>query len=110
MRKAIRSIGLVALAISIGIGVRVAYSFVRFSIVENRISQIKAGQPRTFVVSKLGMPNYHAGACGEIGRSDKNCALEYDYSHPLAPFIPEYQVIQFSADDQVIAVEEWDSP
>lgn len=31
-----------------------------------------------------------------------NCATEYVYSHPLAPFLPDYYVFSFSADGRVI--------
>jgi len=56
------------------------------------------------------MPNYHAGACGEIGSAQKDCALEYVYSHPFAPYAPEYYVVSFSPDDRVIDSKHLISP
>jgi hypothetical protein len=110
MRKVARILSLCLLTALVGGGVRIAYSFARYTKVEREISGIKPGQPRTFVISKIGMPNYRAGACGSIGPALSNCALEYIYSHPFAPFIPEYHVISFSVDDRVIDSEELDSP
>jgi hypothetical protein len=110
MRKITRILGISALVVTLSCASKIAYSFAQYAKVESRISEIKQGQSRAFVISRIGMPNYHAGACGEIGPAWHGCATEYVYSHPLAPLIPEYHVVTFSADDKVIASEEWDSP
>ena len=110
MSRTRRILGLSVLAVILLGAERIAYSFVHYLRVEKEISAIKQGQPRTFVISKLGMPNYHAGVCGEIGPPKEACVLEYVYSHPFASLIPEYHVVTFSADDRVIDSEELDSP
>jgi len=58
----------------------------------------------------MGKPNYHAGECGVIHFPSKECAVEYVYSHPFAPLVPEYKIVSFSRDDRVIEADEWDSP
>jgi hypothetical protein len=58
----------------------------------------------------MGKPNYYSGKCGVISIPSSDCVLEYVYSHPFAPIIPEYKVVSFSRDDRVIAAEELDSP
>ncbi len=40
----------------------------------------------------------------------RNCAVEYVYSHPFAPLVPEYYIVSFSPEDRVIEADEWDSP
>ncbi len=58
----------------------------------------------------MGKPNYHEEKCGVIHFPDKNCAVEYVYSHPFAPLVPEYYIVSFSPKDRVIEADEWDSP
>jgi hypothetical protein len=58
----------------------------------------------------MGKPNYYAGKCGEIHVPDKSCAVEYVYSHPFAPLVPQYYIVSFSQDDRVIEADEWNSP
>jgi hypothetical protein len=58
----------------------------------------------------MGKPNYYAGRCGVIHVPDKRCAVEYVYSHPFAPLVPEYYIVSFSSDDRVIEADQWDSP
>jgi hypothetical protein len=89
---------------------RTAIAFARYSKVERETGAVQAGMSRGEVVGKIGVPNYHAGKCGVIHNSDKNCALEFVYSHPFAPLVPKYFIVEFSTDDRVIKAEEWDSP
>src|SRR4029077_6787302 len=68
------------------------------------------GDSRASVIDRMGKPNYHEGKCGVIHFPDKNCAVEYVYSHPFAPFVPEYYVpayyvVSFSPEDRVIDAE-----
>ena len=85
-------------------------SFARFSRAEQPFSSVHAGDSRASVLARLGKPNFHAGACGVIQPSRTGCAMEYVYSHPFAPIVPEYYIVSFSADDQVMDAEPWDSP
>ncbi len=105
-----RIAGLIFIAAASAAAFKVSYAFVRYCRVEREIVHVEPGQTRTSVVALLGMPNYHAGACGELTGSYKNCVLEYDYSHPLAPFVPEYYEVEFTADDRVLNVAKLDSP
>jgi hypothetical protein len=84
--------------------------FVRYSKVERGFVSVRVGESRAVVVSKIGSPNYQAGRCGIIHSPGHDCALEYVYSHPLAPINPEYHIVSFSADDRVIEAKQWDSP
>jgi hypothetical protein len=43
-------------------------------------------------------------------KHEKNCALEYVYSHSFAPFIPIYYIVSLSSDDHVIEADLWGSP
>jgi len=110
MRRKARIVGVIAIGVLIAISVRVVFAFRRFSTVENSFASIHVGDSRHYVLSMLGKPNYHAGACGVIHLAQKNCALEYVYSHPFAPILPDYYVVAFSPDDRAIKVEHWQSP
>ena len=78
--------------------------------VESRFSSIQTGDSRAAVMAKLGRPNYYEGRCGVIHVPNKNCSLEFVYSHPLAPIIPEYHIVAFSIDGRVIEADDWNSP
>ena len=84
--------------------------FVHYSKAQRNFSSIQSGESRATVNATMGKPNYYKGKCGVIHVPSKDCAFEYVYSHPFAPFVPEYQIVNFSADDRVIDTEEWDSP
>jgi hypothetical protein len=102
-------IGIVAVLV---LAVRVLIAFERFSTVERDFESIQNGQSRTSVNTKFGKPNYYSGKCGTLVEipAVKNCAVEYVYSHPLAPLLPDYYVISFSADGRVIQADHWVSP
>jgi hypothetical protein len=85
-------------------------AFVHYSKAERYFASVQIGDSRSSVIARMGKPNYHAGRCGVIHFPDKECALEYVYSHPFAPFVPEYYIVSFSRDDRVIEADEWDSP
>lgn len=85
-------------------------AFTHYAKVERSFASVQMGDARISVIGKMGEPNYHAGKCGVIHAPDKSCALEYVYSHPFAPLVPEYYIISFSQDDRVIEADEWDSP
>lgn len=89
---------------------RMAVVFARYSKVEKQFVSVQIGEPRASVIAKVGRPNYHEGRCGVIHFPDKACAVEYVYSHPFAPLIPEYYVVSFSSDGRVIEADKWDSP
>ena len=112
MTRKSRFVTLVAVAIAIValLALRTSLAFARFSKVERLFASVQPGQSREDVTGLLGRPNYHAGNCGVIHVSAKNCALEYVYSHPFAPLIPEYYIVSFSADDRVIEAAPWMSP
>jgi hypothetical protein len=105
--KMIVGIGAVLLTMT---ATKLTVAFVRYARVESRFSSIRDGDSRDSVISKLGKPNYYRGRCGVIHVPLKNCSLEFVYSHPFAPMIPEYQIISFSMDDHVIEAEDWKSP
>jgi hypothetical protein len=92
------------------LAVRTIYVFARFSKVERQFTSVQTGDSRDSVVTKIGKPNYHSDGCGVIHAPDKGCATEYVYSHPFAPFIPEYYIVYFSSDGRVINADRWDSP
>jgi hypothetical protein len=109
MRKT-RIVGIIAIAVLLVVSVSVVIAFRRFSRIESTFASIHVGDSRRSVISVLGKPNYHAGNCGTINVAKKNCALEYVYSHPFAPFLPDYYIVSFSPDDRVIEAERWTSP
>ena len=92
------------------LGLKASIAFSRFSRVERSFASIHTGQSRQEVIGLLGKPNYHHGNCGVIHVPTKDCAVEYVYSHPFAPLIPEYYIVSFSADDRVIEAGPWMSP
>jgi hypothetical protein len=99
-----------AAGILLVVALRTAVSFRRFSRVERRFASVQNGESRASIVAKMGTPNYYAGKCGVIHVPDKRCALEYVYSHPFAPLIPEYYIVSFSTDDRVVEADQWRSP
>jgi hypothetical protein len=92
------------------LAVRVVVAFARYSKVERQVAFIQIGDSRASVIARIGMPNYYSGTCGVIHFPDKKCAVEYVYSHPFAPLVPEYHIVSFSNDDRVIESDQWDSP
>lgn len=92
------------------IAARAVAAFVRYSKAEHYFASVQIGDSRASVIARMGKPNYHAGGCGVIHFPGKDCAIEYVYSHPFAPFVPEYYIVSFSRDDRVIEADEWDSP
>jgi hypothetical protein len=89
---------------------RTVAAFLRYSKAERYFVAVQIGDSRASVIARMGKPNYHAGECGVIHFPSKECAIEYVYSHPFAPLVPEYKIVSFSRDDRVIEADEWDSP
>jgi hypothetical protein len=100
----------VAVSLLFAVAVKTIVAFARFPKAEREFASIQNGESRSSVIARLGIPNYHAGRCGVIHFPDKNCAVEYVYSHPFAPLVPEYYIVSFSSDDRVIEADQWDSP
>lgn len=96
--------------ILIAASAKMTVAFMRYMRVERKFSSIQTGDSRDYVMSKLGNPNYYQGRCGIIHVPDKNCSLEFVYSHPFAPIIPEYHIVAFSTDNRVIEADDWNSP
>ena len=92
------------------LAVRTVFAFVRYSQVERGFASVHVGESRAAVITTIGKPNYHAGKCGVIHFPDKGCSLEYVYSHPFAPIVPDYYIVSFSPDDRVIEADQWNSP
>ena len=102
-------VGIVVLLILAG---RVVVAFKQFTKVEREFQSIRQGQSRASVITNFGKPNYYAGKCGRMEGElvDEGCAVEYVYSHPFAPLLPDYYVVSFSVDDRVIQADHWVSP
>ncbi len=92
------------------VGARMALAFHRFARIEREFKSVQAGQLRSSVVEVLGTPNYRLRACGTLGGNPPGCTLEYVYSHPLAPLVPNYYVVYFSANDRVLDTAFLSSP
>jgi hypothetical protein len=105
-----RVVAILGISFLLLLALRTALSFRRFAGVERNFGSIHDGESRSSVIRRLGTPNYHAGKCGVIANSPPTCAIEYVYSHPFAPLLPDYYVVSFSADDQVIAADRLTSP
>lgn len=102
----------IGIAVVLVLTVRMVIAFWQFSKVEQEFESIQQGQSRASVTWKFGKPNYYAGKCGRMVEVpvDKTCAVEYVYSHPFAPLLPDYYVVSFSADDRVIQADHLMSP
>jgi hypothetical protein len=96
--------------VSLVLATRTIVAFTRYARAERSLATVQIGDSRASVIGKMGRPNYHAGKCGVIHVPDQTCAVEYVYSHPFAPLVPEYYIVSFSKDDRVIDANEWDSP
>jgi len=90
--------------------IRFVLSFRRYQRVQGQFELVQVGDSKDSVDARLGKPNYYSGACGVIHIPDKRCALEYVYSHPFAPLLPEYYIVSFSAEGHLIEADQWDSP
>lgn len=101
---------ILSLSVLLVLAIRATIAFRRYEKAEKSFPSVQIGDSRATVLGKMGKPNYHEGKCGVIHFPDKNCAVEYVYSHPFAPLVPEYHIISFSADDRVIEADEFDSP
>lgn len=92
------------------LGARTAYTFHRWHGVLRDFEKIQSGQTTATVQSMLGAPNYHSGRCLQDLRISDKCSSELVYSHPFAPFAPEYVVVDFDANGKVIAAGHLISP
>ena len=101
---------ILSLCVLLVIAAKTVIAFGRYAKAERSFASVQIGDSRASVIGRMGKPNYHEGKCGVIHFPDKNCALEYVYSHPFAPLIPEYYIVSFSPEDRVIEADEWDSP
>ena len=111
MSRQRRTLIWVAVAVAIlFLVLRAVIVFRRYGRVQRAWSSIHSGQTSQDVLQLLGMPNYYAGKCGVIHVAAKGCSLEYVYSHPFAPLIPEYDIVSFTADDRVKSAEVRSSP
>ena len=110
MTRNSRIILMIGTGVLLALAVRTIYAFARFSKVEQHFASVHYGDTLASVVRGMGKPNYHLGRCGVIHVPDKRCAVEYVYSHPLAPLVPEYYIVSFSSDGSVIEADRWDSP
>jgi hypothetical protein len=107
IKRLARIVSLCAIAACVAKG---AFSFLRFHFVQRDFDQVELGQSTDAVTRLLGHPNYHSGVCLPDMESSSECTSELVYSHPFAPLIPEYFVVDFSADGKVISADHLDSP
>jgi hypothetical protein len=101
---------IIGLCLLLVFAMRTVVAFTHYAKVERAFPSVELGDARASVIGKMGKPNYHAGKCGVIHVPDTSCAVEYVYSHPFAPLVPQYYIVSFSQDDRVIEADEWDSP
>ena len=104
-----RTFLVISVAIVLVIVGKAVLAFARFGRVEREFSALRPGESREAVVARLGRPNYYEGKCGTVSAPYKDCSHEYVYSHPFAPWIPQYYVVDF-ADDSVIQTSILSSP
>jgi len=102
---AITSFGIVLV-----VGSQIGTAYYRFAKIEREFKSVHAGQARSSVVELFGMPNYRMGRCGTLSSPPPGCTMEYVYSDPLAPWVPDYYVVYFAADDRVLETAYLSSP
>ena len=88
----------------------VAFRLVRFHTIEARLASVKPGMRQAQVDSLLGGPSTRSVGCRYISLPSSACSLEYDYSHPLAPVLPEYIVVLFNDEGRVTNAYHTTSP
>jgi len=108
--RKVRVVRIVSLCLLLVIAAKTVIAFSRYAKAEKSFGSVQIGDSRESVVGRMGRPNYHEGKCGVIHFPDKNCAVEYVYSHPFAPLVPQYYIVSFSAEDRVIEADVWSSP
>jgi hypothetical protein len=99
-----------SLCVLLVIASKTVAAFGLYAKAQKSFASVQIGDSRASVIGRMGKPNYHEGKCGVIHFPDKNCAIEYVYSHPFAPLVPKYYIVSFSPEDRVVEADEWDSP
>ena len=99
-----------SLCLLLALAIKTVIAFGRYAKSERSFASVQIGDSRVSVIGRMGKPNYYEGKCGVIHFPDKNCTLEYVYSHPFAPLVPEYYIVSFSPEDRVIEADAWSSP
>lgn len=89
---------------------KVSYGYHRLRQVALAFDSVQVADSRESVIEKLGKPNYHSGACLQDLSFSRGCAQELVYSDPLAPLLPEYYVVDLSAQGRVINADHLISP
>jgi hypothetical protein len=94
---------LVALVVALPATILVVSCTVRGRFLETHLADIARGMSPTQVVAILGKPTSDSGCGTALGTGfPAHCAREFSYSDPLAPWIPQYYVVQFGSDGRVI--------
>jgi hypothetical protein len=94
----------VAIAVSMAVVVgKAANAHRRFRVVAGKFDSIRTCDTREAVITILGKPNNHDGACAKEFGPSKDCASELIYSDSSDLVGGNYYVVDFSAHGRVIA-------
>jgi len=64
---------------------------------------VKESDNKRIVLQRMGNP-WKSEECGKyLGGYPAGCVEEFIYAHPYAPYVPEYWVIYFNSNNQVIS-------
>jgi hypothetical protein len=103
-------IGSIALAGTIW----VAWAILRDNRLRTGFDKIKIGTTEQSVLQELGRPK-RVEKCGEFfgplpKEEAEGCAREYFYASPFAPWLPQYYVVRFDANNRVRSTSPYSSP
>ncbi len=80
--------------------VLIVWPIFRTHQLERNFKKLKPGDTRQAVLGQMGNP-WKQTQCGYISGGAPDCAEEFIYANPYAPYLPEYWVLQFNRNQQL---------
>jgi hypothetical protein len=80
----------------------IVWPVVRVRQLENSFARVQQNEPKDGVAQAMGRP-WKDEACGDfLGNKPADCAEEFVYANPYAPYMPEYWIVSFNSNRRVI--------
>lgn len=91
-----------AFGLSLLITTLILWPIYRVNRLQKQSAQIKQNASKEAVLKTMGVP-WKDEPCGAyLGGISSGCVEEFIYAHPYAPYLPQYWVIQFNSNHNVI--------
>lgn len=92
------------------IGGLIVWPLLRTSRLSKAFTGIKRNDTKDMVLKQMGSPWKNERCGAYLGGFPPGCAEEFIYAHPYAPYLPEYWIIYFDSNHQVISSAHLVSP